>query len=142
MDTGGKDGTVRGVFEGVNPQGCQVWSFKAPTRQELEQDFLWRYHAKAPPRGMIAIFNRSHYEDVLIVRVRGIVPEDVWRHRYPMINEFEHLLTLNRTTILKFFLHISRTSRSGAWRAGWPTPPSTGSSRATTSGSGPTGISI
>ena len=108
MDTGGKDGTVRGVFEGVNPQGCQVWSFKAPTRQELEQDFLWRYHAKAPPRGMIAIFNRSHYEDVLIVRVRGIVPEDVWRHRYPMINEFEHLLTLNRTTILKFFLHISR----------------------------------
>ena len=108
MDTGGKDGTVRGVFEGVNPQGCQVWSFKAPTRQELEQDFLWRYHAKAPPRGMIAIFNRSHYEDVLIVRVKGIVPEDVWRHRYPMINEFEHLLTLNRTTILKFFLHISR----------------------------------
>ena len=108
MDTGGKDGTVRGVFEGVNPQGCQVWSFKAPTRQELEQDFLWRYHVKAPPRGMIAIFNRSHYEDVLIVRVRGIVPEDVWRHRYPMINEFEHLLTLNRTTVLKFFLHISR----------------------------------
>ena len=108
MDTGGKDGTVRGVFEGVNPQGCQVWSFKAPTRHELEQDFLWRYHAKAPPRGMVAIFNRSHYEDVLIVRVRGVVPEDVWRHRYPMINEFEHLLTLNRTTVLKFFLHISR----------------------------------
>jgi PPK2 family polyphosphate:nucleotide phosphotransferase len=108
MDTGGKDGTIRGVFEGINPQGCQVWSFKAPTRQELEQDFLWRYHAKAPPRGMVTIFNRSHYEDVLIVRVKGIVPEDVWRHRYPMINEFEHLLTLNRTTILKFFLHISK----------------------------------
>jgi PPK2 family polyphosphate:nucleotide phosphotransferase len=108
MDTGGKDGTIRGVFEGVNPQGCQVWSFKAPARQELEQDFLWRYHAKAPPRGMVTIFNRSHYEDVLIVRVKGIVPEDVWRHRYPMINEFEHLLTLNRTTILKFFLHISK----------------------------------
>jgi PPK2 family polyphosphate:nucleotide phosphotransferase len=108
MDTGGKDGTIRGVFEGVNPQGCQVWSFKAPTRQELEQDFLWRYHAKAPPRGMVTIFNRSHYEDVLIVRVKSIVPEDVWRHRYPMINEFEHLLTLNRTTVLKFFLHISR----------------------------------
>jgi PPK2 family polyphosphate:nucleotide phosphotransferase len=108
MDTGGKDGTVRGVFEGVNPQGCQVWSFKAPTQHELAQDFLWRYHAKAPPRGMITVFNRSHYEDVLIVRVRGVVPEDVWRHRYAMINEFEHLLTLNRTTVLKFFLHISR----------------------------------
>ena len=108
MDTGGKDGAVRAVFEGVNPQGCQVWSFKAPTRQELEQDFLWRYHAKAPPRGMVAVFNRSHYEDVLIVRVKGIVPEDVWRHRYAMINGFEHLLALNRTTVLKFFLHISK----------------------------------
>jgi PPK2 family polyphosphate:nucleotide phosphotransferase len=108
MDTGGKDGTIRAVFEGVNPQGCQVWPFKAPTRQELEQDFLWRYHAKAPPRGMVTIFNRSHYEDVLIVRVKGTVPEDVWRHRYAMINEFEHLLALNRTTVLKFFLHISK----------------------------------
>jgi polyphosphate kinase 2 (PPK2 family) len=77
MDTGGKDGTIRGVFAGVNPQGCQVWSFKAPTPQELAQDFLWRYHVKAPPRGMVTIFNRSHYEDVLIVRVKGIVPEDV-----------------------------------------------------------------
>ena len=111
MDTGGKDGTIRGVFQGVNPQGCQVWSFKAPSPQELEQDFLWRYHAKAPPRGMVTIFNRSHYEDVLIVRVKGIVPEDVWRHRYRMINEFEHLLTLNRTTILKFFLHISKAEQ-------------------------------
>ncbi len=108
MDTGGKDGTIRSVFEGVNPQGCQVWSFKAPSQQELDQDFLWRYHAKAPPRGMVTIFNRSHYEDVLIVRVKRIVPEDVWRHRYHMINEFEHLLTLNRTTILKFFLHIAK----------------------------------
>ena len=108
MDTGGKDGTIRSVFAGVNPQGCQVWSFKAPSQQELNQDFLWRYHAKAPPRGMVTIFNRSHYEDVLIVRVRSIVPEDVWRHRYPMINEFEHLLTLNRTTVLKFFLHVSK----------------------------------
>jgi PPK2 family polyphosphate:nucleotide phosphotransferase len=111
MDTGGKDGAVRAVFEGVNPQGCQVWSFKAPTRQELEQDFLWRYHAKAPPRGMVAVFNRSHYEDVLIVRVKGIVPEDVWRHRYAMINGFEHLLALNRTTVLKFFVHISKAEQ-------------------------------
>jgi PPK2 family polyphosphate:nucleotide phosphotransferase len=108
MDTGGKDGTIRAVFEGVNPQGCHVWSFKAPSQQELDQDFLWRYHLKAPPRGMMTIFNRSHYEDVLIVRVKSIVPKEVWRHRYQMINEFEHLLTLNRTTILKFFLHIAK----------------------------------
>ena len=108
MDTGGKDGTIRGVFEGVNPQGCQVWAFKAPSSHELEQDFLWRYHEKTPPLGLITIFNRSHYEDVLIVRVKNIVSEDVWRHRYHMINEFEHMLTLNRTTILKFFLHISK----------------------------------
>ncbi len=108
MDTGGKDGTIRGVFQGVNPQGCQVWSFKAPSNEELEHDFLWRYHIKAPPRGMITIFNRSHYEDVLIVRVKNIVGEDVWRHRYAMINEFEHMLTLNNTTVLKFFLYISK----------------------------------
>jgi PPK2 family polyphosphate:nucleotide phosphotransferase len=108
MDTGGKDGTIRGVFEGVNPQGCQVWSFKAPSSHELEQDFLWRYHEKTPSLGMITIFNRSHYEDVLIVRVKSLVSEDVWRRRYHMINEFEHMLTLNRTTILKFFLYISK----------------------------------
>ena len=108
MDTGGKDGTVRGVFQGVNPQGCQVWSFKAPSQEELDHDFLWRYHAKAPPRGMIAIFNRSHYEDVLIVRVKNLVPKEVWQHRYAPINDFERMLTLNRTTILKFFLHISK----------------------------------
>ncbi len=108
MDTGGKDGTIRGVFQGVNPQGCQVWSFKAPSAEELEHDFLWRYHQKAPSRGMITIFNRSHYEEVLIVRVKGLMPEDVWRRRYEMINEFEHALTLNNTTVLKFYLHISK----------------------------------
>jgi PPK2 family polyphosphate:nucleotide phosphotransferase len=108
MDTGGKDGTIRGVFEGVNPQGCQVWSFKAPSADELSRDFLWRYHQRTPPRGMITIFNRSHYEDVLIVRVKEMVPEDVWRRRYQMINEFEHMLTLNNTAIVKFFLHISK----------------------------------
>lgn len=108
MDTGGKDGTIKHVFDNVNPQGCQVWSFKAPSTEELEHDFLWRYHQKTPPRGMINIFNRSHYEDVLIVRVKDLVPESVWQERYRMINDFEHLLTLNNTVILKFFLHISK----------------------------------
>ncbi|HSH78556.1 MAG TPA: polyphosphate kinase 2 family protein, partial [Herpetosiphonaceae bacterium] len=108
MDTGGKDGTIRGVFEGVNPQGCQVWSFKAPGPEELDHDFLWRYHQRTPARGMITIFNRSHYEDVLIVRVKRMIPEDVWRRRYNMINEFEHMLSLNNTTVLKFYLHISK----------------------------------
>jgi len=108
MDTGGKDGTIRGVFEGINPQGCQVWSFKAPTRQELEQDFLWRYHAKAPPRGMVTIFNRSHYEDVLVVRVHELAPETVWSHRYDHINAFERLVADNNTVVAKFYLHISK----------------------------------
>jgi PPK2 family polyphosphate:nucleotide phosphotransferase len=108
MDTGGKDGTIKHVFRGVNPQGCQVWSFKAPSPEELAHDFLWRYHERTPRRGMITIFNRSHYEDVLVVRVKNLVPENVWRHRYEMINEFEHMLTLNNTTIIKFFLYISR----------------------------------
>ncbi|HZB95641.1 MAG TPA: PPK2 family polyphosphate kinase [Herpetosiphonaceae bacterium] len=108
MDTGGKDGTIRGVFAGVNPQGCQVWSFKAPGTEELQHDFLWRYHQRTPPRGMITIFNRSHYEDVLITRVKQMITEDVWRHRYHMINEWEHMLTLNHTTIIKFYLYISK----------------------------------
>jgi len=108
MDTGGKDGTIRAVFDGINPQGCQVWSFKAPSTEELDHDFLWRYHERTPTRGMITIFNRSHYEDVLIVRVKSLVPEAVWRHRFEMINEFEHMLTLNHTTVVKFFLYISK----------------------------------
>jgi PPK2 family polyphosphate:nucleotide phosphotransferase len=108
IDTGGKDGTIRHVFEGVNPQGCQVRSFKTPSSEELDHDFLWRYHAHVPGRGMIGVFNRSHYEDVLIVRVKELVPESVWRDRYGLINDFERLLTLSGTTVLKFFLHISR----------------------------------
>jgi len=108
MDTGGKDGTIKHVFEGVNPQGCRVWSFKQPSVEELSHDFLWRYHERTPQRGMITIFNRSHYEDVLIVRVKQLVPEEVWRQRYHLINEFEHMLTLNNITVLKFFLHISK----------------------------------
>lgn len=108
MDTGGKDGTIRSVFEGVNPQGCQVTSFKTPSAEELDHDFLWRYHRHAPARGMIGIFNRSHYEDVLIVRVRSLVEERVWRGRYALINDFERLLAAEGVTVLKFFLHISR----------------------------------
>ncbi len=108
IDTGGKDGTIRNVFSGVNPQGCRVWSFKQPSAEELEHDFLWRYHRRTPERGMMAIFNRSQYEDVLVVRVHNLVPEDVWRKRYSMINNFERMLTLNGITIIKFFLHISR----------------------------------
>lgn len=108
IDTGGKDGTIRHVFSGVNPQGCRVWSFKQPSAEELEHDFLWRYHRRAPERGMMAIFNRSQYEDVLVVRVHNLVPEDVWRMRYDMINNFERMLTLNKITIIKFFLHISK----------------------------------
>jgi PPK2 family polyphosphate:nucleotide phosphotransferase len=108
MDTGGKDGTIKGVFAGVNPQGCQVWSFKAPSNEEAAHDFLWRYHQRTPPRGMIHIFNRSHYEDVLIVRVKDLVTESAWKPRYEAINQFEHALTLAGVTVLKFYLHISK----------------------------------
>jgi PPK2 family polyphosphate:nucleotide phosphotransferase len=108
MDTGGKDGTIKHVFGGVNPQGCRVWSFKVPSVEELSHDFLWRYHQRTPLRGMITIFNRSHYEDVLVVRVKSLVPEDVWQDRYELINDFERLLFENNVTVLKFFLHISK----------------------------------
>lgn len=108
IDTGGKDGTIRHVLEGVNPQGCTVTSFKVPSSDELDHDFLWRYHARTPGRGMIGVFNRSHYEDVLVVRVKGLVPDEVWRARYRLINDFERLLSESGTTIIKFFLHISR----------------------------------
>jgi PPK2 family polyphosphate:nucleotide phosphotransferase len=107
-DTGGKDGTIKGVFRGVNPQGCQVWSFKVPTPDELARDFLWRYHRKVPGKGMIAIFNRSHYEDVLVVRVKELVPKEVWQARYAQINDFERMLAMNGTIVLKFYLHISK----------------------------------
>jgi PPK2 family polyphosphate:nucleotide phosphotransferase len=108
MDTGGKDGTIKHVFGGINPQGCRVSSFKAPSSVEANHDFLWRYHKSAPAKGRIGIFNRSHYEDVLVVRVKGIVPEQVWRERYALINDFERNLTHNGITVLKFFLHISK----------------------------------
>jgi PPK2 family polyphosphate:nucleotide phosphotransferase len=108
MDTGGKDGTIRHVFEGVNPLGVKVASFKVPTQEELGHDFLWRVHKQTPAMGEITIFNRSHYEDVLVVRVHKLVPPDVWRGRYAHINDFERMLAEEGTTILKFFLHISK----------------------------------
>jgi len=108
MDTGGKDGAIKHVFKGVNPQGCRVWSFKAPSAEEAAQDFLWRYHRRTPSRGMITIFNRSHYEDVLVVRVKGLVPEDVWRERYSTICDFERTLARENVVVLKFYLHISK----------------------------------
>ncbi len=107
MDAGGKDGTIRKVFAGVNPQGVRVTSFKVPTAEELAHDFLWRVHRAVPATGMIGVFNRSHYEDVLVVRVDRLVPEEVWRARYDQINDFERLLAAGGTTLLKFFLHIS-----------------------------------
>jgi len=108
MDAGGKDGTIRSLSLGLNPQGCHVTSFKAPSTAESEHDFLWRIHQAVPSRGDIAIFNRSHYEDVLVVRVHNLVPRGVWQQRYEQINRFEQHLAANGTTILKFFLHISR----------------------------------
>ena len=106
MDTGGKDGTIRSVFEGVNPQGVKVASFKTPTALELSHDYLWRIHQHTPARGEVVIFNRSQYEDVLVVRVHSLVPEEVWSKRYEHINAFERMLCDEGTTILKFYLHI------------------------------------
>ena len=108
MDTSGKDGTIKHVFSGVNPQGCSVVSFKTPSTEELAHDYLWRIHAHTPAKGMIAIFNRSQYESVLVERVHKIVPKDVWSRRYEQINNFERMLSDEGTSILKFFLHISR----------------------------------
>jgi PPK2 family polyphosphate:nucleotide phosphotransferase len=107
MDGGGKDGAIEHVFSGVNPQGCSVTSFKAPSTQEFSHDYLWRIHQAAPARGMIGIFNRSHYESVLVERVKNLVPEDVWSKRYEHINQFERMLSDEGTVIIKFFLHIS-----------------------------------
>jgi PPK2 family polyphosphate:nucleotide phosphotransferase len=108
MDAGGKDSTIRNVFGPLNPQGCRVWSFKVPTPLELDHDFLWRIHEKTPRRGMITVFNRSHYEDVGVVRVKGFVPKERWKRRYGYINGFEKLLHEEGTRILKFWLHIGK----------------------------------
>lgn len=107
-DTGGKDGTIRHVFDGVNPSGVKVAPFKKPSDEELAHDYLWRVHAHTPGRGEITIFNRSHYEDVLVVRVHDLVPEEQWSKRYRHIREFERMLADEGTTIIKLFLHISK----------------------------------
>ena len=117
MDTGGKDGTIRQVFEGVNPQGVRVASFKAPTSEELAHDYLWRVHKQTPGKGEIVIFNRSHYEDVLVVRVHNLVPEAVWSKRYDHINAFERTLADEGTTLLKFFLHIGLDEQKERFQA-------------------------
>jgi len=112
MDTSGKDGVIRHVFEGVNPQGVRVSSFKQPTPEELAHDFLWRVHRDAPAKGEIVIFNRSHYEDVLIARVHQLVPRGVWSKRFDAINAFERELVEEGDVVLKFFLHISRAEQA------------------------------
>jgi len=112
IDGSGKDGTIRHVMTGMNPAGCVVTSFKQPTKLELDHDFLWRVHPHVPAKGDVAVFNRSHYEDVLVVRVHHLVPKDVWSKRYALINEFERLLRVEGgTTVVKFFLHISKAEQ-------------------------------
>ena len=117
MDAAGKDGTIRHVMAGVNPQGCSVTTFREPSAPELDHDFLWRVHAAVPPKGAIGIFNRSHYEDVLIARVHELVPAAVWKKRYGQINDFESMLAANGVVILKFFLHISREEQGRRFEA-------------------------
>ncbi len=111
MDTSGKDGTIRHVMSGLSPLGVQVKGFKAPTAEELGHDYLWRIHKEVPRKGDIGIFNRSHYEDVLVVRVHNLVPKKLWRARYEQINQFEKMLVKNNVIILKFFLHISKAEQ-------------------------------
>lgn len=110
-DASGKDGTIRKVFRGVNPMGCVVTSFKVPTELEQQHDYLWRVHERVPAQRMIGIFNRSHYEDVIVTRVHNLVPKKVWSERFDQINDFEQMLTQNSVVILKFFLHVSRNEQ-------------------------------
>jgi PPK2 family polyphosphate:nucleotide phosphotransferase len=116
IDAAGKDSSVKHVFRGSNPQGVRVYSFKEPSNEESAHDFLWRYHQHTPGKGMIHVFNRSHYEDVLVVRVKGLVPEERWRSRYDSINDFERMLAREGTTIVKFFLHISKDAQMDRFR--------------------------
>lgn len=111
IDGGGKDSTIRHVFSAFNPQGCTVHAFKTPSTEELSHDYLWRIHAHTPPRGEIAVFNRSHYEDVLIARVDHLVPRPVWQARYRQINDFERMLAESDTRVVKIFLHISKAEQ-------------------------------
>jgi PPK2 family polyphosphate:nucleotide phosphotransferase len=116
IDAAGKDSSVKHVFRGTNPQGVRVYSFKQPSNEEAAHDFLWRYHQHTPAAGMIHVFNRSHYEDVLVVPVKGLVPEERWRSRYDSINDFERILAREGTTIVKFFLHISKEAQLERFR--------------------------
>src|SRR3954447_3909071 len=116
IDAAGKDSTVAHVFRGVNPQGCRVYTYKQPTPDEQAHDFLWRYHHDTPARGMIHVFNRSHYEDVLVVRVKQLIEEERWRSRYESINDFERMLVREGTVLLKFFLHISKEAQLERFR--------------------------
>ncbi len=117
IDAGGKDGTIKHVFRGLNPAGCKVVSFKVPSEEELSHDFLWRAHDKAPAKGEVVVFNRSHYEDVLVVRVHDLVPEDVWRPRFDFINDFEANLAASGTRIVKLYLHISKEEQAERFQA-------------------------
>jgi PPK2 family polyphosphate:nucleotide phosphotransferase len=116
IDASGKDGLIRAVFEGVNPQACSVHSFKAPSSTELAHDYLWRVHAVLPERGTIGIFNRSHYEDVIAVRMLDLAPDEVWRRRPRHINGFERMLTDEGTTVVKVFLHVSKEEQATRFR--------------------------
>jgi PPK2 family polyphosphate:nucleotide phosphotransferase len=122
MDTSGKDGVIRHVFEGVNPQGVRVTSFKHPTSEESAHDFLWRIHKRVPLKGEIVIFNRSHYEDVLVARVHRLIPRKIWSTRFGAINAFERELVEEGTTILKFFLHISLAEQRRRLKERWEDP--------------------
>ncbi|MDQ3895703.1 MAG: polyphosphate kinase 2 family protein [Actinomycetota bacterium] len=117
LDAGGKDGTIKHVFRGLNPAGCRVVSFKVPSEEERRHDFLWRVHARTPGKGEVVVFNRSHYEDVLIVRVHALVPEEVWRPRYEFINAFEADLAAAGTRIVKLYLHISKEEQAERFQA-------------------------
>jgi PPK2 family polyphosphate:nucleotide phosphotransferase len=116
IDAAGKDGTVKHVLRGTNPAGVRVFSFKEPSNDELAHDFLWRYHHATPADGMIHVFNRSHYEDVLVVRVKDLAPEELWRSRFDSINDFERMLVREGTTIVKFLLHISKEEQLDKFR--------------------------
>jgi PPK2 family polyphosphate:nucleotide phosphotransferase len=116
IDAAGKDSSVKHAFREANPQGTRVYTFKQPTRDELAHDFLWRYHKATPPDGMIHVFNRSHYEDVIVVRVKDLAPEELWRSRYDSINDFERMLVREGTTLLKLFLHVSREEQLERFR--------------------------
>ena len=139
IDAAGKDSTVKHVFSGSNPQGVRVFTFKEPTREEAAHDFLWRYHDDAPARGMIHVFNRSHYEDVLVVRVKELTEEERWRSRYDSINDFERMLAREGASSSSSSCTSPRTSSSTASASGSSARTSTTSSRPTTCASGATG---